>query len=93
MLEALSSKFKLGQVLMTPGAQEALSPDEVLIFLKRHGQADWGDLCNEDKNTNNLALRHGGRLFSVYHTSAGEKIYLITDEDYLHSTFLLPSEY
>ena len=34
--------------------------------LHRHHNGDWGDLDSEDKNTNDLALKSGGRLVSAY---------------------------
>ena len=34
--------------------------------LHRHHSGDWGDVDPEDKHTNDLALKSGGRLFSAY---------------------------
>lgn len=87
--------FPLGQMLATPGALEALqkSGQCPLEFLARHARCDWGDVCPEDRQANDDALSDGGRLFSVYHTKAGEKLWLITEADRSASTLLLPSEY
>ena len=89
------NRFPLGQTLATPGALEALqksgqSPTE---FLQRHARCDWGDVCAQDHNANEDALVHGARLFSVYHTSAGDRLWLITEADRSASTLLTPSEY
>lgn len=81
------SRFQLGQLFSTPGALEALE------FLRRHARGDWGDCCKQDWQSNDDALLHGGRLFSVYHTRERVKIWLITEADRSISTFLLPSEY
>jgi len=88
-------KFQLGQVVATPGALDAFqgtgqSPNE---FLSRHVSGDWGDLCDEDKQTNEDALNYGGRIFSAYHLSNGEKVWVITEADRSSTCVLLPSEY
>lgn len=61
-------KFGLGQVMATPGAlallaTRALSP---WSLIDRHVHGDWGDICNEDRDTNEAALQCGSRLMSVY---------------------------
>ena len=91
----LTGLFPLGQLVTTPGALRALlraqqSPTE---FLNRHVQGDWGDLCAEDIAENTFALAHGLRLLSNYTTAAGDRLWLITEEDRSSTTFLLPDEY
>lgn len=88
-------KFELGDVVITPGALKALeeagqSPWE---FLSRHQAGDWGELCEEDKEENELSLREGFRLFSAYTTRKGVKIWIITEADRSATTLLLPEEY
>ena len=90
-----TSKFPLGQIVATPGALDALektgqTPTE---FIKRHVAGDWGDLCDEDKQTNEDALTNGGRIFSAYHLNDGTKIWIITEADRSSTCVLLPSEY
>ncbi len=87
------ARFNLGQLFTTPGALEALSRPEILTMLRRHVKGDWGDCCPQDWQSNDEALVHGTRLFSVYHNLKGEKIWLITEADRSVTTFLLPSEY
>lgn len=87
--------FPLGQTLATPGALEALSragqpPDE---FLARHERGDWGDLCDEDREENELSLKAGFRLLSAYELKTGVKIWVITEWDRSATTMLLPEEY
>ncbi len=99
--DANNAKFKLGRILITPGALEALSksnqnPSE---FLKRHYKGDWGNLCEEDKKLNDAAIEHEGdidkqqRVLSSYKTALGEKIYIISEFDRSVTTLLLPEEY
>ncbi len=96
-----SPKFVMGQIVATPGALEALeksgqSPAE---FLQRHARSDWGqDLCDEDKQLNNDALRDGSRLLSAYRLTSGIKLWIITEAEDDHgqraaTTLLLPEEY
>jgi hypothetical protein len=87
--------FPLGQVLLTPGAIEALSeagqmPHE---FLSRHRSGDWGDLCDEDKRENEFSINRALRILSKYHTSKGEALYVITEADRSATTILRPAEY
>lgn len=86
-------RFPIGSFYMTPGAIEATEPSEVTSLLQRHAACDWGDCCEEDWASNCNALHEGGRLFSVYYSSKGEKLWLITEADRSASTLLLPSEY
>ena len=62
-------------------------------FLERHVQGDWGDLCAEDVVENEYAVAHGLQILSSYITSAGDRIWLITEADRSATTFLLPDEY
>jgi hypothetical protein len=88
-------RFSLGKVLATPGALEALAeaeqqPDE---FLSRHVAGDWGDVCPEDAQENELSLQHGYRLLSAYTLGTGHKLWIITEADRSATTLLLPEEY
>lgn len=87
-----TSKFPIGRVLITPGAQEQLHPEYVLHCLHRHQQGDWGDVCREDAQRNEFALKEGARLVSVYHCRK-IKFWIITEADRSATTILLPEEY
>jgi len=86
-------KFPLGDVYITPAAQEALSLEEVAQSLLRHSKCDWGDAVDDDRRENEVALAEGYRLFSVYHTSTGTKFWIITEADRSSTTVLLPDDY
>ncbi len=85
--------FSLGSVYSTPAALKALSPLDIASALARHAQGDWGDVCDEDRQSNEEALREGFRLFSVYHAAAGTKFWIITEADRSATTVLLPDDY
>jgi hypothetical protein len=76
-------RFDLGRVVATPGALRALEVAEQLPaeFLDRHVNGDWGELDEEDKQENEFSVRNGFRILSAYTTSAGDKIWIITEAD------------
>ena len=88
-------RFPLGRVGATPGALRVLEQAGQLpaAFLDRHVNGDWGDVPEEDKQENEFSVEHGFRILSAYTTSAGDKIWVITEADRSYTTILLPSEY
>jgi len=86
-------QFKLGQTVITRNALGRLHPEDVLTSLKRHARCDWGDCDPEDAAENNLSLREGFRLLSVYRDRNGEKFWIITEADQSATTILLPEDY
>jgi len=50
-------------------------------FLVRHVRGDWGEVCEEDRQENELALQQGFRLLSVSTTQVGEKLWVISEAD------------
>lgn len=86
-------QFKLGRIFMTPGIAESLDQSEVLHALRRHSRGDWGDVSEEDRKENELSLNKAMRLFSVYHSSKGQKFWIITEANRSYTTVLLPEEY
>ena len=94
-MELGNVKFEVGNVVVTPAASAALAdngqtPDDLLA---RHRNGDWGDVPAEDKQENEFSITHGFRIISAYTTSAGDKIWIITEADRSYTTILLPSEY
>ena len=91
----MAPKFPLGQIVATPGALQALARagQSPWDFLARHVRGDYGDVCEEDRRENELALQQGFRLLSVYTTKAGETLWVISEADRSATTLLLPQEY
>jgi hypothetical protein len=89
------ARFKLGQVVATPGALRTLEEagQSPLEFLSRHQAGDWGELSDEDKQENELSLREGFRILSAYRTNKSVKLWIITEADRSATTILLPEEY
>ena len=87
--------FKLGQLVMTVSARDALVEAEQnpYEFLQRHASGDWGELCDEDKRENELSVREGFRILSAYRTRKDVRLWVITEADRSSTTILLPEEY
>lgn len=98
-----ASVFSLAQVVATSSIHSLMSSDlsfHTFIYtsLMRHEEGDWGEVCEENHESNKLALISGHRLFSVHecgsvHQEYGRKIYVITEADRTATTVLWPWEY
>lgn len=85
-------QFPLGQIVITSNAGAQLDTQAVNDGLQRHAAADWGDVCEDDRQLNDSALLEGDRLLSVYGT--GEKrFWIITESDRSVTTVLMPEDY
>lgn len=94
------SLFPMGQVVMTRGIADRCADDSLFAFLvqkalQMHSDGNWGDVCDEDWESNQEALKTGDRLFSAYYLDENmtEKIWIITEADRSATTVLCPSEY
>ena len=76
-----TKKFSLGRIVATPGALHALheAGQSAGEFLARHVCGDWGDLDDEDRQSNDIAVIDGSRILSAYETRKGEKLWVITE--------------
>jgi len=83
----------LGRVCITQSAFDRLHPEDVAKALMRHGTGDWGDLCDEDKAANDLAVLDGSRILSAYKDRQGAGFWIITEADRSVTTILLPEDY
>lgn len=89
------SRFPLGIVVATPGALDLLAGHGVsaATLIDRHVRGDWGDLDDEDRDANDRALLHGGRLLSAYRLSPTDAVWVITEWDRSVTTVLRPEDY
>jgi hypothetical protein len=90
-----TTKFPLGQIVATPGALELLheSGESPSVFINRHSQGDWGEVCQEDRQLNDQSLIDGSRLLSAYRTAKNERLWVITEADRSSTCLLRPDEY
>ena len=90
--------FNLGELVQTSGIYARACEDEkffdyVQKCFGRFMDCDWGEMCEEDKEMNDLALKDGGRIFASYEKEGMPKIWIITEWDRSVTTILFPSEY
>ena len=90
----MSARFKLGQIVATTAAKQTLANAQIdpRHLIVRHHQGDWGDVCEEDAELNNDAVKYGGRLLSSY-LIEDEKLWIITEADRSATTLLMADEY
>lgn len=86
--------FALGQVVSTSNALRFAEAEQIdlLALLARHHTGDWGDVCEEDRESNEEALVMQLRILSSYQF-AKDSIWIITEADRSVTTILLPSDY
>ena len=95
----METAFELGTIVCTMGVNDAICEnkefaDFVQKSLTRHILCDWGDMCDEDKESNNSAVANGDdRIFSAYNYKNGVKVWIITEWDRSVTTILFPEEY
>lgn len=94
----METNFELGKVVVTRGIEDMIEDDRrfarfVHQSLKRYMDCDWGDTCEEDKQSNNDALKNDERILAVYTWQESVKIWIITEWDRSVTTVLFPDEY
>ena len=80
-----SKFFKMGRIAVTRSINDLMAAEkkftlEITIALQRFAVKDWGNLDDEDKQTNEEALNYTDDLYllGAYDTSKG-KIWIITN--------------
>ena len=86
------SKFPLGQVVITSTAAGILDSPAVNEGLQRHARGDWGDIDPEDCCQNEVSLKDGARLMSVY-GNGERRFWVLTEADRSSTTVMMPSNY
>ena len=102
-LFVINAVFNTGQIVATRGVYDLAcqNPDFAQFIqksLNRHVNGDWGDVDEEDKQTNDYDLKHGMRVLSAYNDDRFPKngiatIWIITEADRSATTILFPDEY
>ncbi len=69
-------RFWPGQCVATPGALALLEKTgfSTAFLINRHVHGSWGDVSKEDAELNEMALRNGSRIMSVWHCVSAEKL-------------------
>jgi len=97
-------ELKLGELVATCGIESEMEEaygfrDFCMHCVLRHRALDWGDICDEDKQSNDWAVMNGERILSAYTIPRfycigyAQKIWIITERDRSVTTILFPHEY
>lgn len=91
----LPPRLPLGRLIATPAALRALQLADVSAYhlVNRHARHDWGDLCEADRQQNDMAVINSARVLSSYTLSKHIQVWIITEADRAVTTVLLPNEY
>jgi hypothetical protein len=95
----ITARFDPGKLVATPAVMEVVDPDYAMGALSQHVQGKWGVVDQNDWKANDEALKHGGRLLSVYPLpNESDNFWIITEaaDETGHrstTTILLPSDY
>ena len=78
-----SVKFEMGTLSVSEKAEHALAfaEETLLVLLTRHIRGEWGEVTRKRKQANDKAARQGGPILSIYTTSKGDKIRVLTRAD------------
>lgn len=86
-------ELELGRLLITPTAQDVIDPADVFEAIQRHATGDWGELCDDDRQENEMSVQNGFRVLSAYSDRNGSRFWIITEADRSTTTVLLPNDY
>jgi len=102
-LFVINAVFHTGQIVASRGVYDlACQNSDFARFiqksLNRHVKGDWGNVDDEDKQTNDQSLKQDTRLVSAYNDDRFPKhgvatIWIITEADRSATTILFPDEY
>ena len=90
--------FELGETVATAAIMETIETNNtfrkgVIESFERYQRGDWGDLCEEDKEMNDKAIKYNDdRILARYNLKGGD-IYIITEYDRSYTTIMFCDEY
>ena len=85
-------RFCPGEIVATSKAVDRVTYKNIIPALSRHVVGDWGILGRKRWRANLSALKKGGRLISLYETTAGDKFQIITESDRSQTRIVLAEE-
>ncbi len=83
----------VGMLAITPRASTQIQEDDLFDCFVRHLAGDWGEVDDEDRRANDMALETGRRILSAYTDRYGSSFWIITEADRSATTILLPGDY
>ncbi|MCI0620629.1 MAG: hypothetical protein L0387_02985 [Acidobacteria bacterium] len=93
LIDASTALFAPGRVSATAKAATVLRCEDLVLAMARHLAGDWGEVDAEVWERNEAHLKAGGRLSSRYTSADGVVHCVVTEENPLATTVLLPDEF
>ena len=94
---ALPTRFQTGRLIATPAALATLLEHNItpLSLVTRHVSGDFGHISHDDRQANEHAIEHGGRILSSYQleTVSTLCVWVITEADRSSTCVLMPDDY
>jgi hypothetical protein len=84
--------FQPGTVVVTMGARQIATDEQLANLVRRHLSGDWGEVDWEDAKANDDAVKWSERILSSYRVN-GEKLWVLTEADRSATTVMTPDEY
>lgn len=85
-------RFQPGTVVVTIGAMNVATQEQLVALVRRHLAGDWGDVGAQDAKANEDAVKWQERVLSSYRVN-GEKLWVLTEADRSSTTVMTPGEY
>lgn len=97
----MTTKFETGRLHITRDAERLArrlfgnigASSRLAGLLARHSQGDWGDINAHAKQMNDDHVVSGGRIFSAYDMGGGDEFWIITEDDRLRTTIMIPTDF
>jgi ubiquinone/menaquinone biosynthesis C-methylase UbiE len=88
-------RFSLGLTEISPAAAEALATAQVdpAIFFSRHQQGEWGNVDDNQRQGNEIAVQQGGIISSKYRLADQVELLLSTAADRSYTRLMLSTEF
>lgn len=67
--------------------------DEINEIFYKQKTCDWGEVCEDDRESNNLAVAETTRVLGAHTLKSGVRVWIITEADRSSTMILLPEEY
>jgi hypothetical protein len=86
-------KFSLGVIVMSSDVANEVGRATIRDAINRHAKGDWGEVCKEAWEENELAIIKGRRLLSSYRNDEGKRFWILTEADRTSTTVMIPEDY
>ncbi len=95
MIGVQKPRFRLGRIVATPRATDALAEAQTAAWtlVARHAGGDFGEVGGDDWQANLDAIRAGDRILSAYTAGMGVTVWVMTEADRSSTCVLLPEDY